>query len=41
MVSVTLSVPEELKVEMDTFSDVNWSAVARDAIKNKIILLIL
>jgi len=39
MVSVTLSVPEELKVEMDTFSDVNWSAVARDAIKNKIILL--
>lgn len=39
MVSVTLSVPKELKTEMDKFSDMNWSAVAREAIKNKIILL--
>ena len=39
MVSVTLSMPEELKKEMDFFIDVNWSAVAREAIKNKILLL--
>ncbi len=39
MVSITLSVPEEMKKEMDSFTDVNWSAVARDAIKNKILLL--
>ncbi len=39
MVSVTLSVPDELKEEMDSFADVNWSAVAREAIKNKILLL--
>ncbi len=39
MVSVTLSVPEELKKDMDAFTDVNWSAVAREAIKHKLILL--
>ncbi|MEK6886592.1 MAG: hypothetical protein AABW88_02050 [Nanoarchaeota archaeon] len=39
MVSITLSVPEEIKNEMDSFADVNWSAVAREAIKNKILLL--
>jgi len=39
MVSVTLAVPNELKKEMDLFTDVNWSAVAREAIKNKILLL--
>ena len=39
MVSVTLSMPDELKKEMDSFMDVNWSAVAREAIKNKILLL--
>ena len=39
MVSRTLSVPEELKKEMDKFQDINWSAVAREAIKDKVILL--
>ena len=39
MVSITLSVPEELKKEMDKFQDINWSAVAREAIKNKVVLL--
>ena len=39
MVSITLAVPEELKKEMDKFQEMNWSAVAREAIKNKIILL--
>ena len=39
MVSITLSVPEELKKDMDKFQEINWSAVARDAIKNKIIML--
>ncbi len=39
MVSITLSVPEELKARMDSFSEMNWSAVARNAINKKIVLL--
>lgn len=39
MVSLTLSVPEELKKEMDQFPEMNWSAIARAAIKRKVILL--
>ena len=39
MVSITLSVPSELKHEMDEFSEINWSAVAREAIKKKVELL--
>ncbi len=39
MVSITLSVPEDMKQEMDTFQDINWSAVARQAIKRKILML--
>lgn len=39
MVSITLSVPEELKEEMDIFPDINWSAVARIAIKRRIEML--
>jgi hypothetical protein len=39
MVSITLSVPEELKKEMDCFPDMNWSAVAREAIKRRVMML--
>lgn len=39
MVSITLAVPEELKNEMDKYPDTNWSAVAREAIKNRIVML--
>ncbi|HLD42760.1 MAG TPA: hypothetical protein VJB08_02100 [Candidatus Nanoarchaeia archaeon] len=39
MVSITLSVPEEIKKEMDHFPEMNWSAVAREAIKKRIVLL--
>ena len=39
MVSITLSVPEEMKHEMDDFQDINWSAVARQAIKKKLLML--
>ena len=39
MPTITLSVPEELKNEMDEFVDINWSAVARGAIKEKILQL--
>ena len=39
MVSITLAVPIELKKDMDAFPEMNWSAVARHAIKEKIILL--
>ncbi len=36
MVSITLSVPEEIKKEMDSFPEMNWSAVAREAIRAKV-----
>ena len=39
MPTITLSIPEELKKEMDAFSEMNWSAVAREAIKNRILML--
>ena len=39
MVSITLSVPQEMKREMDAFRDINWSAVARQAIERKLLLL--
>lgn len=39
MVSITLSVPEELKEEMDMHPELNWSEVARQAIKQKILVI--
>ena len=39
MVSITLAVPEELKKEMDRHPELNWSEVARQAIKQRIIFL--
>ena len=39
MVSITLSVPEDLKKEMEKFPEMNWSAVAREAIKRRIAML--
>lgn len=39
MVSITLSVPEEMKVEMDGHPELNWSEIARQAIREKLTLL--
>lgn len=36
MPTITLSVPEDLKHEMDLSKEINWSEVAREAIKTKI-----
>ena len=36
MPTITLSVPEDLKHEMDESKDINWSEVARAAIKTKV-----
>lgn len=36
MPTITLSVPEDLKHEMDEQREINWSEVARAAIKAKI-----
>lgn len=36
---MTLSVPKELKKEMEQFPEINWSVVAREAIKRKLIIL--
>lgn len=39
MVSITLSVPEEMKKQMDLFPEINWSAIAREAIKQRLLML--
>lgn len=36
MTNITLAVSNELKEEMDKFPEINWSEVARAAIKRKI-----
>ncbi len=36
MPTITLSVPEDLKHEMDEFKEMNWSEVARAAIREKV-----
>lgn len=36
MVSLTLAVPEEMKKDMDRYNDINWSAVARRAISERL-----
>ena len=38
MVNITMSIPEELKKEMEQFPEINWSAIAREAIKQRLIL---
>lgn len=39
MVSITLAVPEEIKKDMDEFPEINWSAIAREAIKQRLVML--
>lgn len=36
MVSLTLSVPEEMKAEMEDHPEINWSEVARQSIERKL-----
>ena len=36
MVSITLSVPEEVKTKMDQFPEMNWSGFVRQKILDKI-----
>ena len=36
MPTITLAVPEELKREMDKSKEINWSEVAREAIRERI-----
>lgn len=39
MVNITLSVPDEMKKEMEEFPEMNWSVIARQAFKHRIMLL--
>lgn len=39
MVSLTLSIPEEIRIKMQKFPEMNWSEIARAAIMQRIILL--
>ena len=36
MVTMTLAVPKELKDKMESFPEINWSEVARQAFKQKV-----
>lgn len=36
---MTLAIPEDLKKKMDSFPEMNWSEVARAAIKKRILML--
>ncbi len=36
MATLTLAVPDEMKREMESFPEMNWSEVARQAFKQKI-----
>jgi hypothetical protein len=36
MVSLTLSVPDEMKAEMEEHPEINWSEVARQSIEQKL-----
>jgi len=39
MTKIKISIPPELKAEMDKFPEINWSEVARNSIKQKIVEL--
>lgn len=39
MPNMTLAIPEDLKEKMDHFQEINWSEVARQAIREKTFLL--
>lgn len=36
MASLTLAIPRELKIKIVHFSDINWSAIARQAFMQKL-----
>ncbi len=36
MTNITLSIPEDLKKEMENFPEINWSEVARTSIRQKL-----
>jgi hypothetical protein len=39
MVSLTLSIPEDIRKEMEKFPEMNWSEIARAAITQRLIML--
>ncbi len=39
MPNMTLAIPEDLKEKMEQHQEINWSEVARQAIREKMILL--
>lgn len=39
MVNITLSISDELKREMEQFPEMNWSEIARAAIRQRVIML--
>ena len=36
MVNMTIKIPDDLKKKMDSFKEINWSAVAREAFEKQV-----
>jgi len=41
MPTITLAIPEDMKQQMDEFKEMNWSEVAREAIRQKLTQLVI
>ena len=39
MITITLAIPEEMKKKMETFPEINWSEIARQAIIQRLAVL--
>jgi hypothetical protein len=39
MAGITLAIPEDVKKEMEKFPEINWSEIARAAIKRRLLIL--
>jgi hypothetical protein len=39
MANITLSIPEHLRAQMDSYSEIRWSEVAKNAIADKVVEL--
>jgi len=39
MAGLTLAIPEDIKKEMESFPEINWSEIARAAIKRRLLIL--
>ncbi len=39
MTNITLAISEDIKKEMEKFPEINWSVIAREAIRRRVLML--